>query len=439
MTETSIDRAKRLMIENIQLRAIVQQRRALLAETERVASAHAAAWGDRLNFLWNHTLVAGIVDLRRKAPHDKQQDIDRRYAELIERVNEGVPGTSIRPIKVDYHALPMPARPYLVPPFIGVADCLLDLVASDPAGGLLRYVQTCRPVDMPTWRAALHNINGWLGETYEMTGHTVSTVTLQRRAPLPAAIPYAASMQVPGQLFLGIDIAARTLLHVPFSDLSHVLITGSTGMGKSVALDTILRSCLLSPSVAKVYAVDPSGVAFGRYAGTHPKLATLSAPRALSELSTMLVAHMSTMEAMLARTRRSKVETGFVVLIIDEFPAYATSDNPDKKSDTYKAHQVFIANAMALGRRARKAGIRLVFVVQEPTERDISSGLRSVLPGVLAFRTPLLAHATALFGELSDLPADPRTLPRGRALYRDGTTGQISYVQFPIIAQTGTR
>lgn len=90
-------------------------------------------------------------------------------------------------------------------------------------------------------------------------------------------------------------------------------------MGKSVALDTILRSCLVSPTVAKVYAVDPSGVAFGRYAGTHPKFATLSDPRALSELSSKLVAHMTAMEATLARTRRSKIETGFVVLIIDEF------------------------------------------------------------------------------------------------------------------------
>ncbi len=439
MTETPIDLAKRLMVENNRLRAMVAQRKAILAETERVTGAHVAAWSDRIDFLWHPSRLAGIVDLRRRVPLDKQSEIDRHYSQLIERIAEGIPGTTIRPLKIDYHALAVPARPYLVPPFIGIADCMLDLVASNPSTGLLRYVQTCRPVDMTAWRAALPNISGWLGGTYETTAHTVSTVTLERRTPLPSLIPYTTTMLAPGSLFLGIDVAARRLLHVPFADLSHMLVTGSTGMGKSVALDTILRSCLVSPSVAKVYAVDPSGVAFGRYAGTHAKLVTLSDPGALSELSTTLVTHVKTMEALLARTRRSKIETGFVILIIDEFPAYATSDNPDKKSDAYKAHQLFIANAMALGRRARKAGIRLIFVVQEPTERDISSGLRSVLPGVLAFRTPLLAHATALFGELTDLPADPRTLPRGRALYRDGTSGQITYVQFPVMAQGPSR
>ncbi len=439
MTETLIDQAKRLMAAHNRLRDLVARRKALLAETERVATAHAAAWSDRIDFLWHPARLAGIVDVRRKAPVDKQREIDRRYTDLIERIAEGIPGTSIRPLKIDYHALPVPARTYLVPPFIGIADCMLDLVASDPRVGLLRYVQTCRPVDIVVWRAALPNISGWLGDTYELTANTVSTVTLERRSPLPSLIPYAPNMLVPGSLFLGIDVAARRLHHVPFADLSHLLVTGSTGMGKSVALDTILRSCLVSPSVANVYAVDPSGVAFGRYAGTHPKLTTLSDPGDLSALSTKLVEHMKAMEALLARTRRSKIETGFVILIIDEFPAYATADNPDKKSDAYKAHQIFIANAMALGRRARKAGIRLIFVVQEPTERDISSGLRSVLPGVLAFRTPLLAHATALFGELTDLPADPRTLSRGRALYRDGTSGQITYVQFPVIAQGPSR
>jgi hypothetical protein len=184
--------------------------------------------------------------------------------------------------------------------------------------------------------------------------------------------------------------------------------------------------------IEQIYAVDPAGIAFGRYDGAHAKLTTLSEPEDVWAVAAQLVELMSEREQELRRAGRDKFTDRFIFLIIDEFPHYNTSDSIDRKSEAYKAHQAFIGHVMALGRRARKTGIRLIFIVQEPTDRDISTGLRSVLPGLLAFRTPVQVHASALFGEFAGLPADPRALERGRALYRDGTTGAIAHVQFPI-------
>lgn len=410
----------------------------LISAAEATNSVVENARFERLNILTNPDRLAGLLELGQRTDIETKRRIAPTYARLLDLMQGGSePG--YRPHKVDFDQLTPGARPYLLAPFLNLSVSgvypRLCLDRSEPAQGRLVYVVSSGAVELDAWRRHMPRVSAWLGGQWAIQSHTATTITLFRQTPLPKDLPLDPTWFRPGRIFLGLDVGRQQPLQIPIPDFAHTLIAGTTGMGKSVAIDTILRSLLSNAgAIEHIYAVDPAGIAFGRYRGVHPKLTTLSRARDLWTTVARLVRTMEQRESELEAKALSKLSDRFIFLIIDEFPAFNTPDTVDKKSDDFKAHQAFVANIMALGRRARKTGIKLIFIVQEPTDRDISAGIRSVLPGLLAFRTPLVAHATSLFGELGQLPADPRTLSRGRALYRDGTSGKIAEVQFPATA-----
>ena len=378
-----------------------------------------------------------MIELFLSADATTRARVQPTYRYLLSAMENGIV-RGVPPLQVDFNALAQGARPYLLAPYLGLTVGgtfpRLCFERSHPERGSLTYIITGGPADTLQWRPHIEKASAWLGGDWTIASNTATTITLQRRTPLPSQIPMNPAWLERGKLFLGIDVNSRHPVQINLTDLAHMLITGTTGMGKSIALHTILRGLLASiSSIDHIYGVDPAGIAFGRYQGIHPKLTTLNEPQELWVIAARLTGIMTEREHELRKTGREKFTDRFIVLIIDEFPHYSSPDTDDRKSEQHKGHQTFIGHLMALGRRARKTGIRLIFVVQEPVDRDISTGLRSVLPSLLAFRTPIQAHATSLFGELAPLPSDPRTLNRGRAIYRDGTTGDIAHVQFPLI------
>ncbi len=67
-------------------------------------------------------------------------------------------------------------------------------------------------------------------------------------------------------LYLGKDAEGRPLVH-DLADMPHLLIAGSTGTGKSVCLNTIILSLLMTrrPDEVKMIMVDPKVVELSDY------------------------------------------------------------------------------------------------------------------------------------------------------------------------------
>ena len=68
-------------------------------------------------------------------------------------------------------------------------------------------------------------------------------------------------------LVLGVDTTGNTLI-VDLTAMPHVLIAGSTGSGKSVAMNVILMSLLFHsrPDTLKLILIDPKRLEFAPYA-----------------------------------------------------------------------------------------------------------------------------------------------------------------------------
>ena len=408
-------------------------------DAARVAlDADEAKRRDRINFIWQPGRLAGVMELFRRTDRRTRLSIDADYRRLLTLIKDA---DKTNPFSVDYAALPKEARPYLLAPFlnilVGDAYPRLDFERTDIAAGRLVYLVTGGPADPLLWQPHMDKASAWLGDHWALTAHTVSTITLTRQTPLPAQMPFDPRRLKPGHLYLGADLTSHQPVYLPFADMtSGTFIPGTSGGGKSNAVHVLLKSLFANLNLfAAVYLVDgKDGVAFNRYRNVAPgKVHVLWDEKDLWELTTTLVATMRQRNHAQREAGLDKTTRDFIAVVIDEMATYTAKPSGDPKHPDNKRHGQFIDELAMLAKRGRSTGLRLVITAQEPVVNDIPANVRANCSTIISFRLPLDAHATAVFGQLEGLPLDPRKIPRGRALIKNGMSGTLQAVQFPLI------
>ena len=159
----------------------------------------------------------------------------------------------------------------------------------------------------------------------------------------------------------GIPLLAR--LSSP--EVSHILISGTTGSGKSVLLRTIALSLILThqPEQLRLLALDPKGRAFQGLTGV-PHL--LRPP--VTELPEILEALRSLIHAMEMRDRQRE-DSPCIVLLIDEL-ADLIFQGGDEITELLTR----------LVQRGREAGIHVVAATQRPSSAIMSGLMRANFP-----------------------------------------------------------
>ncbi|MGE3992867.1 hypothetical protein [Pseudorhodoplanes sp.] len=426
-------------------RAQMRRLEAVVAAARATTGAKRQAFDRRITFVADPNALAGIATLYRGQTTPLQRRITYEYDRLLQAITDPLmPG--VRPLKVDFHALTAQARPYLVAAYldlkIGGVLPRLCLTRSNPEQGRLVYIVTGGAVDVAQWRAALPRISAWLGGHWTLTASTSNTVTLERRTPLPASIPFRPDMLGRGRLFLGFDSETQAAVRLPFADMtSGTFVPGAAGTGKSNALHILVQSILANMQLfSAVYLVDgKDGVAFNRYAGCHPKVKVLWEEADLWKLTSELVVTMRARNTAQREAGIDKTLKDFIAVVIDEMSTYTAKPSSDPKHADNKTHAQFIDELAMLAKRGRSTGIRLIITAQEPVVADIPANVRANCLTTISFKLPIDAHAIAVFGQLEGLPTDPRQLGQGRALIKHGLLGTMQTVQFPLIPPPAPR
>jgi S-DNA-T family DNA segregation ATPase FtsK/SpoIIIE len=183
----------------------------------------------------------------------------------------------------------------------------------------------------------------------------------------PSGIPF-------GTAVLGLaEDGAPLLVRLPSPQVSHLLIAGTTGSGKSALAQTIITSLALNhrPSQLGFVLIDPKRRAFGPLAGLpHLLRPVLSEPEAVEATLERLV------ELMLLRDREGlqpacEGQNGEarVVVVIDELA--------DLLMMTGKGTQGALTR---LTQRGREAGIHLVACTQKPASQVVGSLAKANFP-----------------------------------------------------------
>ncbi|WP_030805654.1 FtsK/SpoIIIE domain-containing protein [Streptomyces sp. NRRL S-337] len=203
---------------------------------------------------------------------------------------------------------------------------------------------------------------------------------------------------------LGADIEGNPVtIDLSSADSPHLLVAGTTGSGKSVALDTILKGLVrYDKSTLRLRLVDPKGTELVDFEDD-PHLDGLigmdaaDAIEILEETVEEMAVRYKDMKAI--RTRKlveynAKVDKAdrkpWIVIVLDEY-ADLTSDPEEKKQ--------IEALLKRLTQKARAAGIHVIAATQRPSADVISTTIRSNFPAQLALRVKTATDSRIILDE----------------------------------------
>ncbi len=263
-------------------------------------------------------------------------------------------------------------------------------------------------------------------------------------------------------LALGKDISGAPVV-VDLARMPHLLIAGTTGSGKSVALNTMILSLLyrLTPDQCRMIMVDPKMLELSVYDGiphlltpvvTDPHKAVVALKWAVREmedrykrLAQLGVRNLTGYNQRLAEARKKgealtrTVQTGFdpdtgqpvfeeqpldleplplVVVVVDEMADLMMVAGKDIE-----------AAIQRLAQMARAAGIHLIMATQRPSVDVITGTIKANFPTRISFQVTSKIDSRTILGE----QGAEQLLGQGDMLYMAGG-GRISRVHGPFVS-----
>ncbi|HTX58156.1 MAG TPA: DNA translocase FtsK [Verrucomicrobiae bacterium] len=244
----------------------------------------------------------------------------------------------------------------------------------------------------------------------EVPNQTVSVVAIRE---ILDALPNRGQVP-PLWMALGKDITGRPV----FGDLCkmpHLLVAGATGSGKSVCLNTIIASLLVSatPDQVQLLMIDPKRVELTVYNGIpHLIKEVITDPRMAAGALFEMTKEMDARYERFAKAGVRKIEEynakypaetlPYVVIVIDEL-ADLMLVAPAKVETTI----------MRIAQLARATGIHLIVATQRPSVDVITGLIKANVPSRIAFAVSSQVDSRTIL----DMNGAERLLGRGDMLY----------------------
>ncbi len=248
----------------------------------------------------------------------------------------------------------------------------------------------------------------------------------------------AARMKIP--IYLGKDVSGNPLV-VDLTTMPHLLIAGRTGTGKSVCLNTIILSMLMSrgPDEVRMLMIDPKMVELSGYQKLphlmHPVVTDMKKAEAILAwavdkmeeryqlLARAGVRHVSVFNQLSEEELRQRIapeseaeweqiprQLPFIVIVADEMADLMMTAGKDVEQ-----------HIIRLAQKSRAVGIHLILATQKPTVDVITGLIKSNLPARIAFQ---VASRTDSRVVLDEMGAD-KLLGNGDMLFLSPGTSQL--------------
>ena len=230
---------------------------------------------------------------------------------------------------------------------------------------------------------------------------------------------------------LGKDISGRAVF-LDLAEMPHLLVAGTTGSGKSVMLNGLLTSLLLTtdPRQVKMVLIDPKRVELSQFARV-PHLITpvVTDVKKAANALTWAVAEMErryeVLEKMGVRSLegyndRSERQMPYVVIVIDEL------------ADLMMTAAAKVEDAVIrLAQKARAVGIHLVVATQRPSVDVITGMIKANIPSRIAFAVSSQIDSRVIL----DAAGAEALLGQGDMLYKPVSASRPSRVQGAYISE----
>ena len=246
-------------------------------------------------------------------------------------------------------------------------------------------------------------------------------------------------------LALGKDINGR-IVTADLNGMPHLLIAGSTGAGKSVAINAMIMSILYkaTPDQVRLILVDPKRLELGNYEGvphlytpiiTEPKLAANALRNAVREMERRLKLLAEKGVRNIDQYNKLFDENGtpslfgdsaeerplpFIVIIIDELADLMMLDSSNVEESITRLAQM-----------ARAVGIHLVLATQRPSVDVITGLIKANFPARMSFRVATKVDSRTIL----DANGAEALLGRGDMLYLPSGSARVHRLHAPFVTE----
>jgi len=245
-------------------------------------------------------------------------------------------------------------------------------------------------------------------------------------------------------LAMGKDINGR-IVTADLNAMPHLLIAGSTGSGKSVAINAFIMSILYkaTPQEVRLILVDPKRLELGNYEGvphlhtpiiTEPKLASNALRNAVIEMERRLKVLAEKGVRNIDQYNKLFDSSGslfddssdearplpYIVIIIDELADLMMLDGQNVE-----------ASITRLAQMARAVGIHLVLATQRPSVDVITGLIKANFPARISFRVATKVDSRTIL----DSNGAEALLGRGDMLYLPNGSARVHRVHAPFVTE----
>jgi DNA segregation ATPase FtsK/SpoIIIE, S-DNA-T family len=244
---------------------------------------------------------------------------------------------------------------------------------------------------------------------------------------------------------LGKDINGR-IVTADLNGMPHLLIAGSTGSGKSVAINAFIMSILYkaTPDQVRLILVDPKRLELGNYEGvphlytpiiTEPKLAANALRNAVREMERRLkllaakgVRNIDQYNRLfdngstpsLFEEEPDDKPIPYIVIIIDELADLMMLDSSNVEESITRLAQM-----------ARAVGIHLVLATQRPSVDVITGLIKANFPARISFRVATKVDSRTIL----DANGAEALLGKGDMLYLPSGSARVHRLHAPLVTE----
>ncbi|HMP03944.1 MAG TPA: DNA translocase FtsK [Gemmatales bacterium] len=254
--------------------------------------------------------------------------------------------------------------------------------------------------------------------------------------------PRLAKSKIP--LFLGKDTEGRPLIY-DLADMPHLLIAGRTGTGKSVCMNAIILSILMTrrPNQVKMIMIDPKMLEMSEYGKVphlmHPVVKDMKKAEAILSWA---VDKMEERYDLLSRARVRSIAAYNELEPEEIYRRLKPADDEEKaRIPEHMPYIVIFVDEMndlmmmmkkeveghiiRLAQKSRAAGIHLVVATQKPTVDVITGLIKSNLPARICFQVSSRTDSRVVLDEMGA----EKLLGRGDMLFLQPGTSTIVRAQ----------
>ena len=196
---------------------------------------------------------------------------------------------------------------------------------------------------------------------------------------------------------IGVNMIGNPLFNC-LTNMPHLIISGTTGSGKSVWLNTLIITLLIlrKPNELILYLIDPNKVELSQFNGFPHVQDVITDLEKANAVFASLVTEMERRYDLLAENGYRNIKQynknnpnnkiPYIVCIVDEF-ADLKIQHPDVEEYIER-----------MGAKARASGIHLVIATQYPKAEIISTTITANMPSAISFRLKKNRDYQTIFG-----------------------------------------